>query len=127
MNKQEFEERTGIKLTEEEYQKVEEMYMLCGDVNKDDFCDDYKKHKDSIILNVFFKQADRMELQLKHRSKERSGLVDFLLDRAQKFGDSALLLKAICMVGHTEVIKRKIKAGLPFWDEDMDYIMNNIK
>lgn len=58
---------------------------------------------------------------------ERSSLVDFLLERAQCFGDIELLNKAIELVGHDKVIKRKIRQNLPLWDVDKEYIVENIK
>ncbi len=128
MTKQEFFERTGIELTDEQYKGVEMMYLEAGEkVDKDEFCKDYKKHKDSILLNTFYNQADRLKDKLDSLRSERSALVDFLLVRAQCFSDIELLHKAIQLVGHDQVIIRKIKQDLPLWDEDKQYIVENIK
>ena len=54
-------------------------------------------------------------------------MVDFLLERAQKFGDIELLNQAIKLVGHKAVIMRKIDQGLALWDLDKEYIRENIQ
>ena len=128
MTQLEFTQRTGIVLTEDEYKEVEIMYMESGDsIDKDAFCLDYVKHHDSILLGTFYRQADRLKDKIDLLRKEKNDTVNFLLERSQQFGDIKLLEKAIVLVGHNSVIKRKIRLNLPFWDIDLDYIKNNIK
>ena len=127
MQKQEFTQRTGIELTDTEYKEVELMYLEAGNMDKDEFCKDYKKHHESTLLATYFRQAENLKSKLDDMRDERSKLVDFLLDRAQCFGDVELLHKAIQLVGHDKVIKRKLRMDLPLWDEDKKYIIDNIK
>ena len=127
MQKQEFTQRTGIELTDAEYKEVELMYLEAGNMDKDEFCKDYKEHHDSTLLATFFRQAENLKSKLDDMRDERSILVDFLLERAQCFGDIELLNKAIELIGHDNVIKRKIRQNLPLWDEDKQYIVDNIK
>lgn len=127
MQKIEFTQRTGIELTDEQYKQVEDMYLEAGNMDKDQFCKDYKKHSDSEILQLFYRQNEKLKSKLADLGDERNEIVDFLLDRAQEFGDIKLLEKAICMVGHDKVIKRKISQNLPLWDIDKKYIYDNIK
>lgn len=127
MQKIEFTQRTGIELTDEQYKQVEDMYLEAGNMDKDQFCKDYKKHSDSEILKLFYRQNEKLKNKLADLSDERNEIVDFLLDRAQEFGDIKLLEKAIYMAGHDKVIKRKISHNLPLWDIDKKYIYENIK
>ena len=127
MQKQEFTQRTKIELTDEEFKGVELMYLEAGNMDKDEFCKDYKKHHESILLATYFRQAENLKDKLDAMRDERNSLVDFLLERAQCFGDVELLHKAILLVGHDRVIKRKIRMDLPLWDEDKTYIIDNIK
>lgn len=122
MQKQEFTQRTGIELTDAEYKEVETMYLEAGNMDKDEFCKDYKKHKDSTLLGVFYGQAERLKDELTIMREERSKTVDLLLKMAQTTGAIELLNEAIFLVGHKDVIKRKIRLCLPFWDDDLDYI-----
>lgn len=127
MTKLEFTQRTGIELTDAEYKNVETMYLEAGNMDKDDFCKDYKKHKDSTLLGVFFGQAERLKDKLDVMREERSQTVDFLLKMAQTTGAIELLNQAIKLVGHKDVIRRKIRLGLAFWDPDFEYIKENIQ
>lgn len=127
MQKQEFTQKTGIELTDAEYKEVELMYLEAGNMDKDEFCKDYKKHHESTLLATYFRQAENLKDKLDAMRDERSNLVDFLLERAQCFGDIELLNKAIELIGHDKVIKRKIRQNLPLWDEDKQYIVDNIK
>jgi len=127
MQKQEFTQKTGIELTDAEYKEVELMYLEAGNMDKDEFCKDYKKHHESTLLATYFRQAENLKSKLDDMRDERSILVDFLLERAQCFGDIELLNKAIELIGHDKVIKRKIRQNLPLWDEDKQYIVDNIK
>ena len=127
MQKQEFTQKTGIELTDAEYKEVELMYLEAGNMDKNEFCKDYKKHHESTLLATYFRQAENLKNKLDDMRDERSILVDFLLERAQCFGDIELLNKAIELIGHDKVIKRKIRQNLPLWDEDKQYIVDNIK
>ncbi len=127
MLKTEFRERTGIELTDEQFNLVHDMYLEAGNMDKDVFRKDYKKHFDSEILNLFYRLNVKLKSKLTDLREERYELVDFLLERAQSFGDIKLLEKAISMIGHDKVIKRKIHQNLPLWDIDLEYIVNNLK
>ena len=127
MQKQEFTQRTDIQVSDVEYKEIELMYLEAGNMDKDEFCQDYKKHKDSILLATFYRQSERLKDKLDVMRDERSQMVDFLLERAQKFGDIELLNQAIKLVGHKAVIMRKIDQGLALWDLDKEYIRENIQ
>lgn len=127
MQKQEFTQRTDIQVSDVEYKEIELMYLEAGNMDKDEFCKDYKEHHDSTLLATFFRQAEKLKDKLELMREERSQIVDFLLERAQKFGDVELFNQAIKMVGHDKVIKCKIRMDLPLWDEDKKCIIDNIK
>ena len=57
----------------------------------------------------------------------KSRIADFLLEKAQKFGDITLHIKASELVGMREVIRRKIEKGLPLWEVDKVWLKNNLK
>jgi len=127
MQKSEFTQKTGIELSDADYKEVELMYLEAGNMDKDEFCKDYKEHHDSTLLATFFRQAENLKDKLDDMRDERSQIVDFLLERAQKFGDVELLNMAIKLVGHKAVIKRKIDHELALWDLDKEYIYDNIQ
>ena len=51
----------------------------------------------------------------------------FRQERAQKFGDITLHIKAADLIGMKEVIRRKIIKGLPLWEVDRVWLKNNLK
>ncbi|MCD7850348.1 MAG: hypothetical protein LUH63_11785 [Parabacteroides sp.] len=114
MTQQEFTERTGLTPTSEEYKQIESMYLETGNMDKDEFCKDFKKHSQSTILATFYKQAGHLKEKCDAFRKDRNEMVDFLLERAQTFGDVQLLEKAIQMTSHPVVIRKKLLFHYPY-------------
>lgn len=135
MTQKEFEERTGLKLSACEFETVHSIYMAAGDrMEKDEFCKEWKQHGESSLIAALWNEVKQQRavvegktIVIANMQQEKEELVDFLLERAQKFGDEELLLKAIDMVGHAEVIRRKLDADMPLWERDREYIKNNLK
>lgn len=127
MTLQEFRERTALAPTPEEYNQIEDIYLATGNLDKDEFCKDYKIHHQSSIIAALYKQNGKLKEKCDTFREGNNKMIDFLLERAQVFGDINLLHKAINMIGHAGVIKRKIVLELPFWDIDNEYIKDNIE
>jgi len=133
MTRKEFEERTGLQVSAEEFSEVNNIYMAVDEMDKDTFCKEWKQHGESKLLAKLWNTANRehnMGMEKKEECdklyRERWDLVDFLLERAQKFGDEELLIKAIDMVGHANVIHRKLTLEMPLWECDRKYITHNL-
>lgn len=128
MTPQEFTERTGLKPTDEEYKGIENMYLEAGEkIDKDIFCKDYKKHHDSILLNTFFEQSERLNGKCDDFRKQLQDVAFFLIEKSIARSDSHCYDKAVALIGQRAVTLQKIKIGLPLWDEDRDYINSNLK
>lgn len=127
MTLQEFRERTALAPTPEEYNQIEDIYLATGNLDKDEFCKDYKIHHQSSIIAAIYKQNEKLKEKCDTFREGNNKMIDFLLERAQVFGDINLLQKAINMIGHAGVIKSKIALELPFWDIDKEYIKDNIE
>lgn len=119
MTQKEFTERTGYTPSPEEYGQIEGMYMNT-DLDKDDFCKAWKNNRELLAETV------KQTIAARNLAAERIDMVDFLLDRAQDFGDVKMLDKAIEMVGHAEVIRRKLSLSLELWPIDKKYIKEHI-
>jgi hypothetical protein len=133
MNHQEFIERTGLTSTIEEYQTIEAVYMAAGEMNKDEFCKEYKKCGDSHLVAELFRAICTLKGQYEERCNEiedlheqKNAMVDFLIDRAQAFSDKELLEKASEMAGQKEVIRRRIVKGYNLWSYETEWMLNNI-
>lgn len=136
MMQKEFEERTGMSLTAEEYAKVEKLYMAAGNIDKDTFCEEYKKVANSKLveelqtsLRIAEGKVKSARMQLEAAEKRESELGTFLMEQAQILGSSKLRQKAIDLLGAKEYMLRKLKSGTPLWDDDREILietLNNI-
>lgn len=133
MNHQEFIERTGLTPTIEEYKTIEVIYMAAGEMDKDEFCKEFKKCGNSRLVAELFGAIYTLKGQYEERCNEiedlhlqKNEMVDFLIDRAQAFSDKELLEKASEMVGQKEVIRRRIVKGYSLWAYETEWMLNNL-
>lgn len=134
MTLQEFNQLTGLNATENEFENINEMYMAAGEMDKATFCKEYKQHGKSQLAAELMEafrleqeEVDKAYEYMHKRNKERDQLVDFLLEQSQELGSTALQKKAIDMIGHTYVIRRKIELGLTLCELDLEYISKNLE
>lgn len=136
MTQKEFEDRTGITLVAEEFERVHDIYMACGDnVDKDDFCKRYKSSLGRLELlhmvteekRIAEQSLDLMANKLKdvqHSvTKDMRGIVEFLLGKACAYEDTDFYKEAVKLIGQREVTRMKLQMGLPLWDEDQACIL----
>ena len=139
MTQKEFEERTNISLTADDFDTVHEIYMACGDeMDKDEFCRLWKAKKFWELLNrvtdekKITEQAYDMAMnKIKKMQDQQVALnmdyAEFLLGKAEAYKDTDFYKEAVKLIGEKEVIIAKIRMGLPMWEEDKEYINNNLK
>ena len=124
MLQKEFFERTGINLTEHEFDQVHAIYMQAGDnVDKDQFCADWKKHHDSKLLHIFYNQADRLKDKLDQKRNEINELAIYILEQAEICSAPTLREKAIQMLGIETYLRIKIQKGYNLWKKDLDALV----
>ena len=58
MTQKEFNERTGLTPTIEEFNNIHKVYMACPTLDKDEFCREYKKHGMSRIIDQLMDALD---------------------------------------------------------------------
>lgn len=126
MTKEEFIERTGIIPTDEQYKQIEDMYINAGNMDKDEFCEDYKNHGDSKLLAFFYKNACDNKDLMGYMFDRRDEMIDLLLAKSVEYNDAEMMNKAIEVVGHAAVIKRKVTLNLNLWPTDKKYIKENL-
>lgn len=126
MQKIEFEQRTGIELTNEQYQRVEDMYMNAGDMDKDEFCEDYKKHKDSKLLAYFYKLTEDSKFCAKLIDRSMLKVTKFLLMKSREVNDKSMRSEAIDLLGENMIVRLTIEMDLELWSEDKKYIIETL-
>lgn len=128
MLQQEFEERTKMQVTPEEYHEIEKMYNEASEnIDKDTFCKDWMKHRDSLLLKDIFTQLQNRNGCIKRMSEERERLVDVMLSKADEYEDCCLLTQVVGMIGMAETIKRKIQKEYALTHDELEYIKANLK
>ena len=120
MTQKEFEERTGLKLTADNYIEVETCYMNT-DLDKDAFCKLWMKNPAAL------KEIEQKTVLVRELYEERKSIANFLIDQAEKWSASDLREKAISMIGEKEYLRRKIARGYNLWDADKELLDNILK
>nr|DAV93149.1 MAG TPA: hypothetical protein [Caudoviricetes sp.] len=126
MQKIEFEQRTGIELTDEQYQRVENMYLNAGNMDKDEFCEDYKKHSDSVILNTYFDQSEKLRNKLDAYREQQINMAYFLIKKSMVGGDKDMVQMAISLIGEQKYIQHKLERGYNLFESDKELIISLI-
>lgn len=138
MTQQEFTQRTGLELNEKQYNYVNEMYMRCATLEKDEFCRDYKKHKDSEILAQIMdwatataeggRHSAELYFKLQREVAEKNvARAEFLLGKAAAYNDPDFEDEALKLISRSTAIIIKAKNGYPMTADDLDYIAKNLK
>ena len=125
MTQKEFEERTGIKPTEEEFDYIHAVYLNTS-MNKDEFCKEWKKYGDSRIIRDVHVRVLNYEMKCKRQESTINELADFLIGKAHAYDDTDFRNQAVKLVGEADVVKRTIELGLPLWDEDRKVVLSMI-
>lgn len=139
MTQKEFEERTEISMTEDDFATVHDIYMACGDnMDKDEFCALWKGKKFWELLNrvtdekniteqAYDMAMNKIKSMQEQQKNKGNDLAEFLLGKASAHQDTDLYKEAVKLVGMKNVVISKIRMGLPMWEEDLEYINKNLK
>lgn len=118
MNKQEFEQRTGVKLSDEAFELINEMYMNAGPIDKDTFCKDYKKHADCKLMHIFHERLVALQKERNRLLNDKKSVAIQLIKEAAASGSRTLRERAIVMLGPENYLREKIKLGIAFDSDD---------
>ena len=149
MTKQEFTELTGINPSEEEFDKIHDLYILTGaQMDKDSFCAAYMSCKDMTLINALYnsllfstsrlkEERDSIEKERKEDRKKLEDLWDKtdvavfnILEVAEKTlnENHAELLRstAVSLVGKFDVCMAKLDRGYAMDEEEREYFYDEI-
>lgn len=132
MTREEFTQRTGMEVETMQYATIEQVYMYT-ELDKDDFCADYKKHGDSVIISHLVNALDkitcetgRAQVSLKAYERLMKGVAEMLIRKAEEDMDEELYKSAIDIIGRSECIKYKLNNNLELDKQDKEYIRERI-
>lgn len=117
MTKQEFTERTGMTVSAEEYSGIEAIYMAAGDMDKDEFCREYKKCGKSTLPAELAAQIKRLERRIADLRSRNSSMLDIIIAIASEECDQDLYEKAVKLAGQKEVTLRTVRGGYEHTDD----------
>lgn len=149
MTKQEFTELTGINPTEEEFDKIHDLYMATGaEMDKQSFCAAYKSCKDMTLVNALYhslafsinrlkEERDRIKKERKEDRKKLEDLwekmdlaVDGVLGVAEKTVNEnhAKFLRSIAVTldGEFNVCMIKLIKGYAMSKEEREFFYDEI-
>ena len=138
MLQKEFGDRIGRKVTTEEYVEANAVYMMAGELDKDEFCREWLKIGSSKLVQCLFETAHRLDQDLQEQKlmvNECQEMISDAADAMLEIGDAIsstkvreeLEKKAVWLVGRKEVVKRKAAHEYILSKEDLEYITNNLK
>ncbi len=141
MTKKEFENLSHRLVAPKDYVYIKNLYMASGNMDKVDFCIEmskmcaYDAATDQIELRPCLKEIGRkvgaLEAELSFLKKRRSEkcyeVAEFLIGKACAYEDSDFYEQAVKLIGKQEVVALKQSMHLPIWDEEREYILENLK
>ncbi len=129
MTKQEFESRTGLTVTNDEYVKIEYLYNSAGDLQKDQFCELYKQIHQNELFQIIGDKLLNSQKANKVYQKEEDEMIEFLTIKAAEHDDDDLEKKAreICPWGRKKTILIKIENEIDLSTDDLVYIRENLR
>lgn len=134
MTRQEFEERTGCKLTDVAYAPIEEMYMAAGELDKDEFCQQWAKHGDCALVQELMNRIRNLERDKRlYRETTRSSSellkqgAQALIRASYEVSDERLILLAKRMTSNQWVIVEKAKIGMKLTESEIEYLEENLQ
>lgn len=127
MLQQEFKEMTGLTPTNEEFNDIHQMYMYT-DLDKYDFCIDYKKHGKSQILQQLYHQHEILTNDMNMVQKRIHEQCNNLLQIAQTAENPEEIYKIVRqLAGNRYVISYKIENDIQLTSSEKSFILNEIK
>lgn len=133
MTQKEFEIRTGLTVSADEYAGIEAVYMAAGEMDKDVFCAEWKKIGGSRLVMELFGEVMRQrgEIErLKGDEQESRKLLgeaaEYLIEKSSERDDKGMRRQACRLIGEREVVMYKLNYDQMLCDEDIVWIREQL-
>lgn len=133
MTQKEFENRTGLTVSADEYAGIEAVYMAAGEMDKDVFCAEWKKIGGSRLVMELFGEVMRQrgEIErLKGDEQESRKLLgeaaEYLIEKSSERDDKGMRRQACRLIGEREVVMYKLNYDQTLCDEDIVWIKEQL-
>lgn len=127
MLKEEFIERTGMEVTDEEFTAINQMYLNAVYLNMDEFCEDYKKYHESKLLAFYFDRAQaRMDL-LRFADEENKKNIELLKEAIVEDCTSLKVRQVLRdLIGEENYLIYLIQNYIKLTDEERELIVKRL-
>lgn len=133
MTQKEFENRTGLTVSADEYAGIEAVYIAAGVMDKDVFCAEWKKIGGSRLVMELFGEVMRQrgEIErLKGDEQESRKLLgeaaEYLIEKSSERDDKGMRRQACRLIGEREVVMYKLNYDQTLCDEDIVWIKEQL-
>ena len=128
MTKQEFIERTGASVTDEEYKEIEKIYLEAGEtMDKDTFCREWIDCGDSPLFHIFYQRAMEMQERAQEAESKLKSLAKFLIKKSDENADPEEYQMAVSLVGRKRALLVKVDEQIELDADDIEYIKKNLQ
>lgn len=123
----EFKNLTGLDITPEEYQEVENVYMS-SDYSKEYFCNMWKNASEEARCWMIdmSRMIIRNQAHMMKMAKQQREIEDAMFESVQKFSDPDLRKVCIESMGKKNYIKKMINEERNLWEADRQMIVEMI-
>ena len=108
--------------------------MMAGNMDKDQFCKDYRKHKDSVIIATLADAANSRDIAYRDKQTKERQTAHALLREADEIRQGGMEASAdaidkiaATLIGRKDCIKWKLHKGFALSETDNEYITDNLR
>lgn len=112
MTKQEFEALTGKAVDIMVYAYIEEVYVNCGDMDKEEFCKHYSKILSNPIFDYYYSRCRDLEQSLSDQGLSAEVVAADLINKSVELDNEELCRCAIALIGQKAYLSYKLDRGL---------------
>ena len=94
MTHQEFIEKTGLTIANHDFNRVQDMY-LCAGVDEASFCEDFKQHHQSKLLQAYYSRFSALETKIDALEEEKYNIAVELITSGKDPHNYAMAVKLI--------------------------------
>lgn len=133
MQKQEFEKLVGYEVDQEVYQEIEALYMAAGNIDKDEFCKEFKEHKlnrcTSIweVVKTLKKVQGDLDFEKNQNAEIREKMEKALMEKGLRWDEDSEVLVEVPAYERIKTLEDAMKATGMSLPEDIDELPVDIR
>ena len=124
MTHKEFTEKTGLVIPTQDFNRVYDMYIYAGDkMDKASFYEDFQKHYESKLLQVFYSQVALLESKIDALKDEKYEIATYLIANMKSQNDYDMAVK---LIGQKDATLYKLEHNIELNNADIQYLKERL-